>query len=180
MLGLTLLKNHQKCQICSSPRTCMPFLYTGFFRPQPGESMPPGKSHRNRKQRSTLIPIANHLLNTTGKSIEKTAKWMATDHSRSPEYLSITETLQNFNYFVARQALISRQFNRGMNRIYTPPSRNELVRDWLIDHLLFARDILWGFMKPILENFFYGLLRLIAILLVNFIFFYALFKFITH
>lgn len=142
--------------------------------------MPATKSYRNRKHHSVFIPIATHLLTTTGKGIEKTAKWMATDHSRSPEYLSVTETLQNFNYFIARQALVSRQFNRSMNRIYTTPTRNELVRDWLIDHLLFTRDILWGFMKPILENIFYGLLRLVTIIVVNCIFFYALFKFITH
>jgi hypothetical protein len=151
-----------------------------FLRPQSGESMPSNKSNRNKRNRSTFLPIANHLLTTTGKGIEKTFKWMATDHSRSPEYLSVTETLQNFNYFLARQALISRRLNRNMNRIYTTPSRNELVRDWLIDHLLFTRDILWGFMKPILENIFYGLLRLVTIILVNCIFFYALFKFITH
>lgn len=142
--------------------------------------MPPNRSRRNRKHRSTLIPVANHLLNTTGKGVEKTAKWMATDHSRSPEYLSVTETLQNFNYFIARQSLSSRRFNRSMNRIYTTPTRNELVRDWLIDHLLFTRDILWGFMKPILDNIFYGLLRIVTIILVNCIFFYALFTFITQ
>lgn len=142
--------------------------------------MLPNKSRHNRKHRSTLIPIANHLLTTTGKGVEKTFQWMTTDHSRSPEYLSVTETLQNFNYFIARQALISRRFNRNMNRIYTIPSRNELVRDWLVDHLLFARDIVWGFMKPILENIFYGLLRLIAIILANFIFFYVLIKLILH
>lgn len=142
--------------------------------------MPPSNSNRNRKQRSTLIPIANQLLNTTGKGVEKTFKWMATDHSRSPEYLSVTEALQSLNYMRAHQILSTRRLDRNMNHIYSTPTRNEFVRDWLIDHLLFARDIIWGFMKPLLENFFYGLLRLIAIILANFIFFYVLIMLILH
>lgn len=142
--------------------------------------MPPTKSRRNRKHRSTLLPIANHLLNSTGQGVEKTFKWMATDHSRSPEYLSVTEALQSLNYLRAHQNLLTRRLDRNIKNLYSTPSRNEFVRDWTIDHLLFTRDILWGFLQPILENFFYGLLRLIAIILGNFIFFYVLITLILH
>mgnify|MGYP005991357349 CR=1 FL=1 len=142
--------------------------------------MPPNRPRRKRKHHSVFIPITNHLLNTTGKGVEKTFKWMATDHSRSPEYLSVTEALQSLNYMRAHQILSTRRLDRNMNHIYSTPTRNEFVRGWLIDHLLFARDIIWGFMKPLLENFFYGLLRLIAIILANFIFFYVLIMLILH
>lgn len=142
--------------------------------------MPPNISRRNRKHRSTLIPVATHLLTTTGKGIEKTAKWMATDHTRSSEFTSATNALQNLNYFSAKQALIFRLADRRMSRGYTIPSRSEIICDWLIDHLLFIRDVIWELLRPILESIFFGLLRLIAIVLVNVVFFYALFKLISH
>lgn len=125
------------------------------------------KSNRIRKNHSILIPVATHLLTTTGKGIEKTAKWMATDHTRSSEYSSVTNAMHNLNYLSAKQALIFRIADRRMNRGNTIPSRSEIVCDWLIDHLLFIRDVLWGFLRPILESIFFGLLRLIAIVLVN-------------
>jgi hypothetical protein len=134
----------------------------------------------SNKSRSSLIVIANHLLTTTGKGIEKTFKWMATDHSRSPEYLSVTEALQSLNYLRAHQKLLTRRLDRNMKHLYSIPTRKEVVRDWLIDHLLFTSDILWGFLQTLLENFFYGLLRLIAIILANFIFFYVLIMLILH
>ena len=141
--------------------------------------MPPSKPSRNRRNRSTFILIASHLLTTTRKGIEKTVKWMATDHMSTTEYGAITGTLQSLKHLNARQALTFRKYDRLISRCYLMPSRFQMFRDWLVDNLLFLRDILWGFFKPILENIFFGVLRIIAIVLVNFIFYYALFKLIT-
>lgn len=141
--------------------------------------MESNNANRNRHKRSNFTPVATHLLNSTSKGIKKTAKWIATDHSRSSEFGSVTESLQRLNYLSARLASNNRQFERSMKQGSLIPSRSEIVWDWLIDHLLFAGDILWGFLKPILKNIFYGLLRLFAIILVNVIFFYALFKLIS-
>lgn len=85
--------------------------------------MASNKSNRNRKNRSKFIPIANHILNSTSKGIEKTAKWIATDHTRIKEYDSVTESLQRLNYLEARQSLIFRLFDRRMKRGYLIPSR---------------------------------------------------------
>jgi hypothetical protein len=41
-----------------------------FLRPQSGESMLSNRSRRNKRNRSTFIPLANHLLNTTEKGRE--------------------------------------------------------------------------------------------------------------
>lgn len=142
--------------------------------------MPPNRSNRNKRNCSTILPVTTRLLNTTSKGVHKTFKWMATDHSRSPEYLSVTEALQSLNYLRAHQNLLTRRLDRNLKSLYSIPTRKEVICDWLIDHFLFTRDILWGFLRPLLENFFYGLLRLIAIILANLIFFYILIKIILH
>lgn len=70
---------------------------------------------------------------------------MAADHSRSPEYLSVTEALQSLNYLRAHQKLHSRRLDRNMNRLYSNPTHKVVAHDLLIDQLLFTRDILLGF-----------------------------------
>ena len=135
---------------------------------------------RRKNGHPPFISVTSHLHKTTRKGIHSTFKWMATDHSRSPEYLSVTEALQSINYLRAHQNLLTRRLDRNMKNLYSIPARKEFIHDWLIDHLLFTRDILWGFLQPLLENFFYGLLRLIAIILANLIFFYVLIKIILH
>jgi hypothetical protein len=142
-------------------------------------------SNRSSRVISNINAAANHrAVRTTVKGIEKTAKWMATDHTNAAQRTSLMELEQSMNYILASMTLGNRRMGRLNDSVYrlintgVGDSTLEIVVGWLIDHSLFIFDLLWGFIWPIV---FYLLMTIFTVLMVVMfyvIFFYALFWFV--
>ncbi len=138
--------------------------------------------NRNSKIIRNIRSAANHpAVRTTGnivsKGVEKTAKWMVTDHTNATEFRGIMERQQSMNYVLASMALGNRRVERLLNT-GAGASTFEVATGWCIDHSLFIFDLLWGFIWPIVFYLLMGILAIVMIVVFNFIFFYALFWFL--
>jgi len=108
------------------------------------------------------------------KGINKTAKWMAADHTSSNLHTSIMEMQQSMNYGFATLNLLTRRSARLSQNLN--PLRSILC--WIADYSRYAWDMLLGFLAPFISMLFWGLFRVVVIVLCNAIFFYALFWFL--
>jgi hypothetical protein len=137
------------------------------------------RSTRNKAIRN-LTSSGVSILNTTGKLAAKgtvsTVKWLATDHHGTADFnlrqSSIMEAQHNINSSLASFNLSLRRSRRFRERLERKLNGLEmdLITDWLgiatgwiIDHLLYLLDILWGFIQPILEFIFWSIVRLVFI-----------------
>ena len=138
--------------------------------------------NRNSKIIRNIRSAANHpAVRTTGnivsKGVEKTAKWMVTDHTNATERMSIIGLQQSSNYLLASMVLGNRRVERRLRNTGAGVSTFEVATGWLIDHALYVGDLLWGFIGPILLYLLMSILMVVLIVVFNFIFFYALFWF---
>lgn len=139
--------------------------------------------NRNSKIIRHIRSAANHrAVRTTGnivsKGVEKSAKWMVTDHTNATEFTGIMERQQSMNYVLASMALGNRRVERRLRNTGSGASTFEVTTGWCIDHSLFIFDLLWGFIWPIVFYLLMGILAIVLIVVFNFIFFYALFWFL--
>ncbi len=74
------------------------------------------KTNSSSKSRSKFIPVANSILSVTGKGVESTFKYLATDHSGSDIRSCMMGTQQSFNYSKAKISLLLRESERGLAR----------------------------------------------------------------
>ena len=130
------------------------------------------------KRNGTIIRNINaaaesRAVRTTGKyavkGIEKTAKWMTTDHIGTSHLASIMELQQNMNYSNASLNLLIRRSGR-FNQ-----SHFQSIISWMTDYLHYGWDLLIGFTGPIISMILWSIFRIIVIVACNVIFFYALF-----
>ena len=154
--------------------------------------MVPFKSS-TRKKRIKCASVANSILLSTAKvaakGTESTFKYLAKDHTGTAEYChihgSLMEMRQRINYTRASLDLFSRKSARTNERIGRllntgiDDSLLERASGWLVDHTIYAWDLLWGFITPIVGFILWGIFRVVIIILFNIIFFYVLFKLIT-
>ena len=154
--------------------------------------MVPFKSS-TRKKRIKCTSVANSILLSTAKlaakGTESTFKYLAKDHTGTAEYCnihgSLMEMRQRINYTRASLDLFSRKSARTNERIgrllntSIDDSLLERASGWLVDHTIYAWDLLWGFITPIVGFILWGIFRVVIIILFNIIFFYVLFKLIT-
>lgn len=132
---------------------------------------------------------ANRTLKTTSdvavQGIEKTASWMATDHLGTSDSSKMMELGQSINFTMAKIRLTNRRANRSYNQLNneintdSQTSINAIIWGWLIDHLLFVFDLLWGVIEPILTLIFITIVKIVLIILANCIFFYGLYLLFT-
>jgi len=144
---------------------------------------PQSKGMRNIKA------AANRTLKTTSdvaaQGIEKTASWMATDHIGASDSSSMMELGQSINFTMAKIRLVNRRADRSYNQLNNEINTDSqtsviaIVWGWLIDHLFFAFDVLWGFIEPILTLIFLTIVKIVLIILANVIFFYGLYLLFT-
>lgn len=139
---------------------------------------PQNKGMRNIKS------AANRTLKTTSNAavqgIEKTTKWMATDHLGTSDSSNMMELGQSINFTMAKIRLVNRRANTRYNQISeSQTSIFSIVWGWFIDHLLFVFDVLWGVIEPILTLIFITIVKIVLIILANCIFFYGLYLLFT-
>jgi hypothetical protein len=145
------------------------------------------KPYRSKAIRN-IKSAANNTLRTTGniasKGVIKTAKCLVTDHTGSTQRIGIMELKQRINYSLARMALVNRRMKRSNEQVQRlintglNDSAFEGASDWLIDHALYVFDLLWGYIWPIVSYLLWSIFIIVAIVVCNVIFFYALFWFL--
>jgi hypothetical protein len=131
------------------------------------------------------------------KATVGTVKWLATDHHGTADFNirqgNIMEAQHNINSSLASFNLSLRRSRRSLERLerkLTGPDRSpngpDLITDWLgvasgwiIDHLLYLLDLLWGFIQPILEFIFWSIVRVVIIIVCYIVFFGAIFLFLS-
>lgn len=143
------------------------------------------KSHKRKTSGSRLVSAANQILNRTSndavKGFEKTAKWMATDHINSREASNLIEAMQRVNYWHAyirridRRQQVHLKVIRQIDSGKIPTRFDDLMR-WLVDHLLFILDVLWGYINPMLMFVLRTLLSIVLGIIFTAILIYVLFK----
>ena len=100
--------------------------------------------------------------------------------------MELQELQQRINFSLARMKLGNRRVKRGNDQhskfvdTGVDASTYEVASGWIIDHLLFVRDMLWGFFKPLLSFFFGAIRRLVLIILANVIYFGAIYLLLTY
>lgn len=142
------------------------------------------RSSNSRRIRN-LRPVAKGI----GNAAEKTAKWMATDHTGSVDYSlhqsNLMESQQSINFILARMALGNRHVRRLIDRhqrlVDTGEETGflEIAIDWIVDRILFIWDLLWGFIEPLVSFILFGLFRIVLIVVVNIVFFGVIYLLLT-
>lgn len=143
------------------------------------------KSHKRKTSCSRLVSVANQIINRTSndavKGIEKTVKWMVTDHINSREVTNLMEAIQRCNYWHAYLRRIDRR-QRVLLKVIQQidsgkiPTRFDDLMRWFVDHLLFILDVLWGYINPMLMLVLTTLLSIVLGLIFTAILIYVLFK----
>lgn len=81
------------------------------------------------------------------KGVEKTAKWLITDHTGATERCSIMELEQRVNFHLADINLMNRRMKRLNDSVHQlidtgiGDSTFEVAVGWLIDHALYVFDL---------------------------------------
>jgi hypothetical protein len=136
--------------------------------------------HQPNLRKRTLRSIhtaANHrVVNTTGnlavRGIERTAKWVATDHVGTAQRSELMEIEQDVCFILADMALINRRAARNNESVLA------FIAGWVVDYGLYVFDLLWGFIWPILMMLIGSLLSAILIAAMVGLTFYLLFQFL--
>ena len=137
-------------------------------------------SNKSNLIRNINSAASHRAVRTTGnyavKGIEKTAKWMATDHIGSSHLSSLMELEQKMNY---SNASLNLQVRR-LARYDQDQSLLESTLGWISDHLIYAWDMLLGFAIPMIKMFLWSIFSIVVIVACNVIFFYGLYLLLTN
>lgn len=133
-----------------------------------------------------LNSAANSAISKTAvRGIEKTARWFATDHTGIANSGNLTSFSQRANSNLSSMKLINRRMDRLISnherfiKTGEKPSVDEIVKNWLVDHMLYILDLLWGFIWPILLNIFFGILQIVLSIVFACILMYVVYLLIT-
>ena len=144
----------------------------------------PNRSKAIRNLKTATKSTLRTTGNITSKGLNKTAKWLVTDHTNSTQRSSIMELEQTANYYISSVKLTNRRTQRSMKSYQRfkdtglLDSRLDIAIGWMTDYSLYVLELLWGFIWPIVMNLLMTILIAVAIAILNVIFFYALFKFL--
>lgn len=143
------------------------------------------KTRGLRNLRSTANDILDSTGNTTMKGAEKTIKWLATDHTGATLHSNLMELEQRVNFYTSGLKLLNRRNERLSKRLARlsatgeDASKTGLMLGWIVDHLLYVFDLLWGFIWPIISMLLWTLIQTLLIILLSFILIYALYRLFT-
>jgi hypothetical protein len=144
----------------------------------------PSRSKAIRNLKSATNSTLRTTGNITSKGLNKTAKWLVTDHTNATERSSMMELEQKVNFILADVALMNRRTERVMEstRRYIATGIQDSSLDhtigWWVDHSVYIFDLVWGFIWPIVSYLLMTILMIVLIIVFNVIFFYALFWFL--
>ena len=133
------------------------------------------KNFKNTGVLRNIKSAANHrsvnaTVSIAAKGIQNTAKWIATDHLETDQRSNIMALEQDLNFIIAKMVLMNRRTGRRNNNIL------EFVAGWVIDHMLFIFDLLWGFIWPFLLLIVWSILSAILVSGLICLTFYLLFQ----
>ena len=124
-------------------------------------------------------------LHTTGyiatKGIDKTAKWIVTDHSRVTHRTSMMKLEQSAKYSLASMALSNRRLDRISDNARRLINTNvgdstvEVAVGWLVDHAFYIWSLLWGIIWSIVSDLLMTIFSVLLVIMFNVVFFYTLF-----
>ena len=142
-------------------------------------------AYRNSKAMRNLKSATNNTLRTTGniatKGIEKTAKWIVTDHTRATHRNHMNDLERSANQHLASMALSNRRLDRLSGNVHRlintgrGDSLFEVAVGWLIDHAFHLWGLLWDLIWSIVSNLLMTIFSVLLVIMFNIIFFYALF-----
>lgn len=135
----------------------------------------------------------NRHLRTAGRmavrGIEKTGRWMANRTPGQSEYVrrqsNYMDAIQCIHFNFACMRLDIRRMRRGNDYVSKMLNNGVVVGftekacDWIIDHLLFLLDLIWGFISSIFGSVFMALNRALIIIVCNVIFFGFIYLLLT-
>lgn len=148
----------------------------------PKYTQPKSKAIRNLRSAAKGITISTG--NSAAKGFEKTAKWMATNHTGGVEDIKLMQSQQRVRFLAASMDLTIRTMERSNSRVGrlidtgVEDSKSEVCMGWLIDHMLYLWDLLWGLIGPMVAYLLFSLLSVVLVILFNVIFFGALYLYI--
>ncbi len=143
------------------------------------------KSKAIHNLRSAAKGIASSTGYSAAKGVEKTAKWMATNHTGGVVDIKLMQSQQSINSIAASMDLTIRTMERSNARVGRlidtgeEDSKSKVFMGWLNDRLLYLWDLLWGLIEPILSYLFFSLMSIVLVILFNVIFFGALYLYFT-
>jgi len=136
----------------------------------------------NSKAIHHMRSAAKGIFRSTGKvatkGMEKTAKWMVTDHLDSTQHINLMELEQKIHYSLASMKLSNRRLLRRLNST-GQDSVSEVITGWMVDHMRYVLDLLWGFIWPIVSYLILTVVGIFLVILYSVIIYYLLFRLLT-
>lgn len=147
------------------------------------------KSKKSTNHIKKHIPAANQVINSTLSVTSKVAdpaiNCLTPNHKCNSHHYSLMGNQQTIGYCIASIKLGNRRVQRmiknhdklvatGLNI-----SMLSITFGWLIDHLLYLWDLIWGLIYPILIHLAIGLVQIFAVIVCNVIFFGVLYWFLA-
>jgi hypothetical protein len=141
----------------------------------------------NRKQK--LQSAMNLVSRTTGSVVKKGTTLVTKSHTDTVDYTvsnsKVIEAMQSSNHSIARLKLINRETAREQyqhQKLYIigkPVTVIEVAAGWIVNHLLYVWDSLWGYIKPIIIFILMATFRVVVIASLSILFIYMLFLLFT-
>ena len=145
-------------------------------------------ANRNSKAILNIKSATISTLRTTAYvatiGIEKTAKWIVTDHTRATKRTRIMELERGANHHLASMALSNRRLDRISDNVRRLTNTNsghstfEIAVGWLVDHAFYICGQLWGFIWSIVSDLLMAMFSVLLVIMFTVIFFYAIFWFL--
>ena len=143
-----------------------------------------GNSKAIPNLKSGTISTLRTTRNIATKQIEKTAKWIVTDHTGPTKRTKIMELERSANHHLASMALSNRRLDRLSDNVRRLINTNlgdspfEVAVGWLVDHAFYICGQLLGFIWSIVCDLLVAIFSVLLVITFNVIFFCALFWFL--
>ena len=134
---------------------------------------------KKSKAMNNLKSAGKDILKFTGKAsfkgVDKTARWMATDHIGTAESSKLIEMSQELNYAVAESRLFERRMQRLVEESENKSGIFGVIYGWLVDHTIYLLDLLWGYTWPLIVYLLWIIYTLVVMVILYALLFYVLF-----
>lgn len=145
--------------------------------------------YRKPNPTTTAIHVSKSLLNASTSTAQKVfhgfEKHQYQTNFHLQRRINIMELSQNSNFTIAGLMLSIRRTESGLERHWRlvkngyDDSRLRITLDWIIDHLLYVRDVIWAIFGPILTLFLIVIVQLTVTLATTVGVVYLIYIFIT-